>query len=41
MKHDPFEFTAPGMKPWQRAWRIALLLAALAVCGLDLFVWRP
>jgi hypothetical protein len=41
MKYDIFEFTAEGMTPAQRAWRIALLLACIAVTALDLFVWRP
>lgn len=41
MKHDIFEFTTPGMTWSQRAWRIAFLLALIAVCALDLFVWRP
>lgn len=41
MKYDLFELTAPGMTPAQRGWRVALLLAVIAVCTLDLFVWRP
>ena len=41
MKHDIFEFSAVGMTPAQRAWRVAIVLALLAVLGLDLFVWRP
>lgn len=41
MKYDPFEFTAEGMTLAQRAWRIAFLLACIAVAALDLFVWRP
>lgn len=41
MKHDIFEFSAVDMTPSQRAWRIALLLACIAVLALDLFVWRP
>lgn len=41
MKYDLFEFASPGMTLGQRAWRIALVLAMLAVCALDLFYWRP
>jgi hypothetical protein len=41
MKHDIFEFTTEGMTLAQRAWRVAIVLALLAVLGLDLFVWRP
>jgi hypothetical protein len=41
MKHDLFEFTAEGMTPAQRAWRIALLLAVIGVLLMDLLVWRP
>ena len=41
MKHDLFEFATPGMTWGQRAWRIVFLLALIAVCALDLFVWRP
>jgi hypothetical protein len=41
MKHDIFEFSAEGMTPAQRAWRIVFLLALIAVCALDLFVWGP
>ena len=40
MKHDIFDFN-PRMTRAQRAWRIALLIAAIAVLGLDLFYWRP
>lgn len=37
MKHDPFDYwSAPG-----RGWRIALLLVLVAICILDLFLWRP
>jgi hypothetical protein len=41
MKHDIFEFTAEGMTPAQRAWRVAFLLAAIGVLLMDLLVWRP
>lgn len=41
MRHDLFDFTSPGMTVGQRAWRVALVLALLAVLGLDLLVWRP
>jgi len=41
MKYDIFEFTASGMTFGQRAWRVAFLLACIAVAALDLFVWRP
>ena len=41
MKYDLFEFTAEGMTIAQRAWRIALVLAMLGVCALDVFYWRP
>ena len=41
MKYDIFEITAVGMTPAQRAWRVAFLLACIAVAALDLFVWRP
>lgn len=41
MRYDLFEFTTPGMPLTQRAWRVAFLLAVIAVCALDLFVWRP
>lgn len=41
MKYDPFDFFASGMTGAQRAWRIVLLIALLAVLGLDLYVWRP
>lgn len=41
MRHDIFEFNAEGMTFGDRAWRIALLLAVIAACALDLFVWRP
>ena len=41
MRYDIFEFTTPGMSRGQRAWRIIFLLALIAVCALDLFVWRP
>lgn len=40
MKHDLFDFGA-GMTHGQRAWRIALLIAVIAVLLADLFVWRP
>jgi hypothetical protein len=41
MKHDIFEISIKGMTPAQRAWRIALLLACIAVTALDVFYWRP
>lgn len=41
MKYEPFEFTTEGMTLWQRAWRVAFLLALIAVCAMDVFVWRP
>lgn len=41
MKHDLFEFNMAGMTMAQRVWRIALLLACIAVCILDVFFWRP
>lgn len=41
MKHDLFDFTAPGMTLAQRAWRVAFLLAVIGVVLMDLFVWRP
>ncbi len=41
MKYDLFEITTEGMTITQRAWRIAVLLAIIAVCAMDLFVWRP
>lgn len=41
MKHDLFDFFAPGMTRAGRAWRIALLIAFVIVLGLDLYVWRP
>ena len=41
MKYDIFEITTRGMPLAQRAWRIAFLLALIAVCAMDVFVWRP
>jgi hypothetical protein len=41
MKYDLFEFNAAGMRWQDRAVRVAFLLAVIAVCALDLFVWRP
>ena len=41
MRHDLFEFNAAGMTWRQRAWRIAFLLACIAVTAYDLFVARP
>lgn len=41
MKYDLFELTTAGMTPAQRGWRVVFLLAVIAVCALDLFVWRP
>lgn len=40
MKYDLFEFTTEGMTFSQRAWRVAFLLIIIAVCAMDLFVWR-
>ena len=39
MRNDLFDYA--GLTPGQRAWRIAVLLALIAVLMLDLFVWRP
>lgn len=41
MKYDLFEFTTDGMRWQDRAVRVLFLLAVIAVCALDLFVWRP
>lgn len=41
MKHDLFDFFAQDMTWAQRAWRVAFLLAAIAVVLMDLLVWRP
>lgn len=41
MKHDPFEFDATDMTRGQRLWRIAFLLACIAVLVLDLTYWKP
>lgn len=41
MRYDIFEITTEGMTLTQRAWRVGFLLAVIAVCALDLFVWRP
>jgi hypothetical protein len=41
MKHDLFEFFAPGMTWAQRAWRVAALVAVVVVLLADVFVWRP
>ena len=41
MKHDLFEFNMTDMTWADRAWRIALLLALIAVLAYDLFVGRP
>jgi hypothetical protein len=41
MRYDIFDFTTEGMTLAQRAWRVAFLLALVAVLVLDLFVWRP
>lgn len=41
MKHDLFDLHAEDMTIGDRAWRVIFLLAVIAVCGLDLFVWRP
>jgi hypothetical protein len=40
LNHDPFDFTAEGMTLAQRAWRVAFLLALVAVLVLDIYVWR-
>ena len=40
MRHDIFDFN-PHMTRAQRAWRIALLIASIAVVCADLFYWRP
>ena len=39
MRHDPFEFH--GLTRGERAWRIAFLLALIAVLVYDLFIGRP
>lgn len=41
MRHDIFEFCTAGMTRSERAVRIIFLLVCIAVCALDLFVWRP
>jgi hypothetical protein len=41
MTYDLFDVTSPGMTLAQRAWRVAFLLACIAVLVFDLFVWRP
>ncbi len=41
MKHDIFEFNLTTMTRGERAWRIALLLALIAVLAYDVFVGRP
>jgi hypothetical protein len=41
VKHDIFELNAKGMTFADRAWRVAFLLACIAVLALDLFFWRP
>jgi hypothetical protein len=41
MTYDLFDFTSPGMTVGPRAWRVALVLALLAVLAFDLFIWRP
>ena len=40
MKHDLFDFN-PRLTRFERAWRVALLIALIVVLGLDLFYWRP
>lgn len=40
MKHDLFEFNAEGMTFADRAWRALFLLGCIALCSLDLWVWR-
>jgi hypothetical protein len=40
MRYDIFELHG-DMTTGQRAWRVAFLLALIAVLLLDLFVWRP
>ena len=41
MKHDIFEFNMTTMTRYDRAWRIALLLALIGVLAYDLFIGRP
>lgn len=41
MRHDIFEFNALGMTWAQRAWRVAFLLACIAVLAYDVFIGRP
>lgn len=41
MRYDLFEFSIDGMTYGQRAVRVLFLLAVIAVCALDLFIWRP
>jgi hypothetical protein len=41
MRYDLFEITTEGMTFAQRAWRVAFLLACIAVLALDVYVWRP
>lgn len=40
MRYDIFEFSGE-MTRSDRAWRVAFLLALIAVLLMDLFVWRP
>ena len=40
MKHDIFDLN-PHMTFLERAWRVAFLLASVAVLLLDLYYWRP
>lgn len=41
MRYDLFEINAAGMRWQDRAWRVAFLVACIAVTTMDLFVWRP
>jgi hypothetical protein len=41
MKHDLFEFNMNRMRIEDIAWRVAFLVALIAVLALDLFYWRP
>ncbi len=41
MKHDLFEFNMTTMTWYDRAWRVAFLLACIGVLVYDLLVGRP
>lgn len=41
MDYDLFEIHAVGMTKGQRAWRVSLLLALIAIILADMFFWRP